>query len=165
MSYESRLKEAKTISDIFEMVKDIVRKHIGLEQAGLMVGVTDLGGFNNGFIGAFYSLEANTIIINKMPLKKILQTNPALYNHYLFHVILHEYIHSIGSYDEQQTRLLVHEISERYFGPGHIVTQLSANIQKFIPDLAHNAQGFQPPQDPEIEFVKGIDRKNINYIG
>ncbi len=165
MDYEQELRKAKTISDIFDIVKGIVMKHLGLEQAGLMVGVTDLGGFKNGFIGAFYSLEANTIIINRMPLKSILQTNPALYNYYLFHVILHEYIHSIGSYDEAQTRLLVHEISEHHFGPSHIVTQLSTNLQALIPNLIHDDQGFRPQQDASIEFVKGIDRKNINYIG
>jgi|SRR3989338_10191427 len=165
MDYEQELVKAKTISDIFDIVKDMVRKHIGLDQAGLMVGVTDLGGFKNGFIGAFYSLEANTIVINRMPLKRILQTNPTLYNFYLFHVILHEYVHSIGSFDEAQTRLLVREISEHHFGPTHIVTQLSTNIKKFMPNLTHDAQGIQPPQDASIEFVKGIDKKNINYIG
>lgn len=164
MDYEKRIKNAKTIADIFEIVKGMVREYLGLEQAGLMVGITDLGAHSNGFIGAFYSFDANTIIINKKPLARILQTNPSLYNFYLFHIMLHEYIHSIGSFDESQTKLLVQEISQHYFGSQHIITELATNIGKFMPDLTYPAQGFQPPQDISIEFAKGIDIRNTNYI-
>lgn len=163
MEYSSRILNAKSISDVFEIVKEIVYGYLGAEQAGLMVGVTDLGSFQNGFIGAFYSLNANAIIINKRPLARILQTDPALYNNYLFHIMLHEYIHSIGSYDEAQTRTLVHEISGHFFGNNHILAQLSSNIEKFMPNLTY-PEGFIEPQDLNIEFVKGIDKKNINYI-
>ena len=164
MNYEKELEKAKSFADIFEIAKGMVREYIGSEQAGLMVGISDLGMHSKGFIGAFYSLDANMIVINKKPLARILQTNPAIYNYYLFHVMLHEYIHSIGSYDEAMTKHLVHEISEHYFGKEHIVTQLASNIEKFIPNLTYPMKGFQPPQDINIEFVKGIDRKNTNYI-
>lgn len=164
MDYEKELKKAKTFADIFNIVKEMVLEFLGAEQAGLLVGVTDLGSHSQGFIGAFYSLNANMIIINKKPLARILQTNPSLYNYYLFHVMLHEYIHSIGSFDEAQTRQLVHEISEHYFGPAHLATQLASNIEKFMPNLTYPAHGFQPPQDINIEFIKGIDKKNTNYI-
>ena len=130
-----------------------------------MVGITDLGSYNQGFIGAFYSLDANIIIINKRPLGSILQTNPSLYNYYIFHIMLHEYVHSIGSLDELQTKQIVYEISQHYFGAKHTVTQLASNIEKFMPNLAYTAQGFQLPEDLNIEFVKGIDRKNTSYIG
>lgn len=163
MDYDSKITRARNFSDIFEIVKEAVYEYLGADQAGLMVGVTDLGSFQNGFIGAFYSLNANAIIINKMPLARILQTNPNIYNYYLFHVILHEYIHSIGSYDEAQTRLLVQEISGHYFGNNHILAQFAINIEKFMPNLTY-PEGFIEPTDINIEFVKGIDRKNINYI-
>ena len=164
MDYEKAIKSAKTIAEIFEAVIDIVKEYIGLEQAGLLVGLTDLGAHDKGFIGAFYSLDANTIIINKKPLARILQTSPSLYNYYLFHIMLHEYIHSIGSFDELQTRQLVHEVSQHYFGDAHIVTQLATNIEKFMPSLTYPSAGFQPPTDISIDFVMGIDKKNINYI-
>ena len=164
MDYNNKIVKAKTFADIFEITKELVREYLGTEQAGLMVGVTDLGIHGQGFIGAFYSLNSNMIIINKRPLARILQTNPSLYNYYLFHVMLHEYIHSIGSYDEAQTRQLVYEISNHHFGEKHIVTRLALNIGKFMPNLTYPIKGFQPPQDINIEFVKGIDRKNTNYI-
>ena len=164
MNYEEKIKNAKTIADVFEIVKEAVRDYLDIDQAGLLVGIADLGAHGQGFIGAFYSLEANAIVLNKKPIARILQTNPSLYNYYLFHVILHEYMHSIGALDEAQARLLVYEISEHYFGGQHTVTQLASNIEKFIPNLAYPIEGFQPPQDANIEFVKGIDIKNTNYI-
>lgn len=164
MDHEKELKKARTFADIFEIAKDIVREFLGAEQAGLLVGVTDLGANSQGFIGAFYSLNANMIIINKRPLGRILQTNPALYNYYLFHVMLHEYVHSIGSFDETQARQLVYEMSQHYFGANHLVTQLASNIEKFMPSLTYPSHDFQPPQDINIEFVRGIDKKNTNYI-
>lgn len=163
MDYENELRKAKTFADIFEIVKEIIREYLGLEQAGIMVGIADLGLYSKGFIGAYYSLDANVIIINKKPLARILQTNHKLYNYYIFHVMLHEYVHSIGSYDELQTRQLVLEISNNYFGDGHIVTKLASNIEKFMPSLTYPGKDFVP-SDLNIEFVKGIDRKNTNYI-
>src|SRR3989338_5181746 len=129
MNFEKELEKAKTFADIFEIAKEITRQYLGMEQYGLMVGVTDLGAFDKGFIGAFYSLNANMIIINKRPLARILQTNPSLNNFYLFHVMLHENIHSIGIYDEMQTRLLVSEISSHYFGQNHVVSRIATNIE------------------------------------
>jgi len=164
MDYGEEIKKAKTIGTIFEIVKTLVGEYLGQDQAGLLVGLSDLGIFNQGFIGAFYSLNSNMIIINKKPLARILQTKPSLYNYYLFHVILHEYIHSTGVYDELQTRQLVSEISKHYFCDGHVVIQLASNIEKFIPNLSYPVAGFQPPEDINIEFVSGIDKKNTNYI-
>lgn len=164
MDFETEIKKAKTIADIFEIVKEMVRKYLDIDRAGLMVGITDLGAHTQGFVGAFYSFDANTIIINKRPLARIVQTNPSLYKDYLFHVMLHEYIHSIGSYDEAQTKQLVNEISSHYFGKGHVITQLATNIEKFMPSLTFPASGFQPPTDINIDFVMGIDKKNTNYI-
>ncbi|MBI2652834.1 hypothetical protein HYX00_05185 [Candidatus Woesearchaeota archaeon] len=164
MDYEKEIKNTKTIADIFEIVKEMIREYLGFEQAGLLVGLTDLGVHNNGFIGAFYSMEANMIIINKKPLARVMQTNPSIYNYYLFHIMLHEYIHSIGSFDEVKTRQLVYEISQHYFGDGHTVTQLATNIGKFMPNLTYPVAGFQPPTDINIDFVMGIDKRNTNYI-
>ena len=164
MDYQERIESAKTIADIFEIVKEIIREYLGLEQAGLMVGLTDLGAHDRGFIGAFYSMASNMIIINKKPLARVMQTNPSIYNCYLFHIMLHEYIHSIGSFDEAQTRQLVYEISQHYFGDEHTVTQLATNIEKFMPNLTYPVAGFQPPEDINIDFVSGIDRNNTNYI-
>ena len=163
MDYKQKLEKAKNLADIFEIVKDIVMDYLGVDQAGIIVGVSDLGISLSGFVGAFYSLDANMIIINKRPLASLIQTAPSLYKNYLFHIMLHEYIHSIGSYNEQVTRQLSYDIINNYFGSDHLVTQLALGLEKFMPHFMHPGV-LQMPQDTNIEFVKGIDRKNINYI-
>ena len=159
MPYAEKIRTAKNAGQLFDIAKAIVRKYLGIDQAGLLVGMSDLGTSMNGFVGAYYSPDANTIILNKRPLARMQQTNPKYYNYYLFHLLLHEYIHSIGSYDEEQTRLVVGEISRRCFGEEHPITQLSANLNAYL-------QGIEdmPPEDRSIEYVSGIDRKNTNYI-
>lgn len=93
-----------------------------------------------------------------------MQTKPGLYRHYLFHVLLHEYLHSVGYLDEAEVRKMVHEVSSHYFGPGHVVTQLSTNLEKFLPNMTYPGAGFVPPENVSVEFVTGIDRKNLSYI-
>jgi len=166
MGYEQKLMKAKTFADIFDIVKSMVSEYLGVDQAGLLVGLSDLGSYGHSFVGAFYSLSANTIVINKRPLSRIKQTNPKLYNPYLFHVMLHEYIHSLGVYDEIQVRQLVLEISNRFFGESHVVSQIAANMEKFLPSLIYPSGEFEEslPEDLGIEFLPGIDRKNTDYI-
>ena len=157
MDYQQEIIKAKTVSDIFEIVKNLIRESLGAEQAGLMVGVSDLGAYKQGFIGAFYSLSSNMIIINKKPLARILQTNPGLYNYYLFHVMLHEYVHSVGSYDELQTRQLVFDVSKNYFGDEHIVTKLAEDISKFMPSLTYEEN--LPPEDIILSLSRELTER------
>ncbi len=164
MDFGSELKKCKKIGDVFELVKKIVTLALGKDQAGLLVGLSDLGAHPNAFVGAFYSLNSNMIIINKKPLKRIQRTNQNLYIPYIFHILLHEYIHSLGFYNERETRILTYQISRYFFGEDHVVTELAVGMERFMPNLVYPSYSFQPPEDYEIEFVSGIDRDNTRYI-
>ena len=89
MNHKKSLEKAKNFADIFKIVKDVVKNYLGTDQAGLLLGLSDLGAYGQSYLGAFYSFDANTIVINKRPLNKIKQTNSGLYNPYLFHVLFH----------------------------------------------------------------------------
>ena len=164
MNFEEKLEKARNIQDMFEIVKDMVWTYLKRDQAGIMVGLSDLGAFGSGFLGAFYSLDGNMIVINKRPLETIKVKNPKLYKPYLFHVILHEYIHSLGLFDENQTRILVYEASKQFFGENNIVTQMALSMDRFIPELTFPEQGFIEPENINIEFLPGIDKKGTSYI-
>jgi len=101
--------------------------------------------------------------INKRPLNKIKQKDPNLYNPYIFHVLLHEYIHSLGITEEKEVRALAYKITQKFFGKNHLATQIALNLEKFIPNLTFGGD-FEPPEDMSIEFISGIDRDNTNYI-
>ena len=150
----------------FEEVKDIVRKSEKRSRAGLMLGLQELGSTLNGFIGAYFPISSNIIILNKTPLRRIIETNPNLIKPYGFHLLLHEYIHSLGFLDEQITRQKTYEISRQHFGDKHIITQLSTNINKYLPNLVYPIYGWIPPKNtPLIEIIQGFDKTNTeNYI-
>jgi hypothetical protein len=161
---QKAIKRARSIGELFELVQKAVRQSLDVEHAGLLVGLSDLGAEGYGFIGAFYSPEANTIVINTRPLEQLSRKRPELYNPYVFHLMLHEYIHAIGCYDESEARVLVEQVSRETFGPSHAVTRFATNMEEFLPELSHPGAEFQPPEELAIDFVMGIDRKNTNYI-
>jgi hypothetical protein len=152
--------------ETFESVKEAVRKSEGRSRAGLMLGLQELGTSPNGFIGAYYPMTSNIIVVNKTPLRRIIDTNLKLFKPYVFHVLLHEYIHSLGFLDERTTERKTYEISKDNFGKKHVITQLSINMKQFFPNLVYPNYGWLPPEKiPAIELVYGFDRSNTsNYI-
>jgi hypothetical protein len=160
-------KEVKpNLIETFEDVKGVVKKYEGRSRAGLMLGLQEIGATMNGFIGAYFPNSSNIIVINKAPLRRIYETNPDLLKPYGFHVLLHEYIHSLGFLDEVVTRQKTYDISKKQFGESHIITKLSTNMKQFFPNLVYPIQGWLPPKGtPEIEIVRGFDHSNIDpYI-
>ena len=163
MDHKKSLANAKDFGDIFDLVKKVVKNYLNADQAGLLLGLSDLGAYGHSYLGAFYSFDANTIVINKRPLNKLKKTSPDLYNPYVFHVLLHEYIHSLGVVEEDQVKILAYEITQKYFGKNHLATQIAFDLEKFLPNLTFG-DDFEPPEDLSIEFISGIDRDNTDYI-
>ena len=150
--------------ETFELVKDAVKKSEKRSRAGLMLGLQEIGTSADGFIGAYYPVASNIIIMNKTPLRRILETNIKLLKPYSFHILLHEYIHSLGFLNESIARQKTFEISKEHFGENHIVTRLSTNIREFFPNLVYPAYGWIPPKEsPKIELIKGFDQSSINH--
>jgi len=159
-------KVEQSLVDTFEQVKDAVRKSEGRSRAGLMLGLQELGSSLNGFIGAYYPVSSNIIVVNKTPLRRIIETRPQLLKPYSFHVLLHEYIHALGYLDEETTKRKTYKISMENFGEDHIITKLSSDITQFFPNLVYPIHGWLPSSGtPKIKLVKGFDWSNTNnYI-
>ena len=156
----------QSLIETFEEVKKVVAKNEHRSRAGLMLGLQEIGASLDGFIGAYYPVASNIIIVNKTPLRRILETDKALLKPYIFHVLLHEYIHALGFLDEETTGQKTYEISKQQFGEHHIITQLSTDIRKFFPNLVYPIHGWVPQKNvPSIELVKGFDFSSTNsYI-
>ncbi|MFQ6050684.1 MAG: hypothetical protein ACE5K4_03220 [Candidatus Hydrothermarchaeota archaeon] len=162
-SHAQKLEEAKTIGDIFEIVKEVVWKTMGTGRAGLTLGLAELGSSKDFWIGAFYPVGSNIIVMNKTPIRRILQTDPGLFNAYAFNILLHEYIHSLGYLDESKTRKLVYWISKEIFGEGHLVTKMAKDMGGFFPNLVYPTVEYFP-RNLDIEMVDDFDKSSINYI-
>lgn len=163
MNFQQMVENAKSLADIFEVVKRAVESDVGYARGGLMLALADLGNHPKGFIGAFYPVASNIIVMNKIPLARIKETQPELYNYYAFHVLLHEYLHSVGFIDETQCRRKVLQISINLFGENHIITQIARDFEKFFPNLVYPDVAWQP-EELKLELVHGFDRGNASYI-
>jgi len=94
--YRTRLEEAQSLADIFEVVKSLVQKGTGKCRGGLMLGIANLGNSPEEFLGGFFTIGPNIIVMNRIPLQRIGKTRPKLYEPYAFYILPHEYIHPLG---------------------------------------------------------------------
>lgn len=163
VDFKTRLEEAKTLADIFEVVKAIVLKSMKKSRGGLMLGMADLGNHPKGFLGGFFTVGSNVIVLNKNPLQRITETRPELYKPYAFHVLLHEYIHSLGFLDERMVNSKVYEITKEAFGEEHLATQIAASTESFIQHLVYPDTAWKPDDD-RMELEKDFDRSSVSYI-
>ena len=157
------LSESDSLSEIFELVKIAVHESKGVRRPGLMLGLVDMGTSNEGFIGAFHPVGSNFILMNQTPLKKVSQKNPKLYKPYVFHILLHEYLHSLGMRDEDVTRKAVRDISKKLFGNKNVVTQMAKNFNKFFPDFAYPTSKLELG-DLKITIVSDFESSSAPYL-
>jgi hypothetical protein len=153
--------------DIFEKVKKDVKEVYNKSRAGLSLGLAELGMFRGGFIGGMHFHPGTSIIMNKTPLKLIMKEQP--YNiiwAYAYHILLHEYLHSLGIIDEKACRLATLEVSEGiYKETNHPALKFAKEgIGTYFPNL--NITFIPPQRRPDgitIEYVKGFDKKSYSY--
>ena len=154
--------------EIFETVKKDVRKIFGRHRAGLSLGLAEMGMFKGGFIGGMHFHPGTEIVMNTSPLKIILESQPyEIIWAYTYHILLHEYIHSLGVIDERRCRTITLNISEEVFKDNdHPALILAKNgIGVFIPDL--KIVFIPPERRPDgmlIEYVYGFDRESQSYF-
>ena len=159
----NEFKNSDTIPDIFEVVKRSVRTTIKKSRAGLELGLTELGNSPRGFLGAYYIGGSNIIVMNETPLRRIQETNPELLKPYIFTVLLHEYLHSLGYFDEEEVRKLTYAICVEVFGKKNIITYMATDITQFFPNLIY-PEG-SPRITSRVKLIKDFDKSSISYIG
>ena len=162
-SYAERLDKAKSLSDLFELVKRAVEEALGLRRAGLMLVLADLGGTKSQWLGAFYPVATNVIVMNRSTLRVLEDEHPELWKPYAFHILLHEYLHTVGYLDELQTRKYALLVSEQLFGKEHVATDIARDITKYLPSFVYPTLGFAPAYG-NAEIVADFDKGSTSYI-
>ena len=161
--FSRRLDDAKSLPDIFEIVKAAVWECHKKSRGGLMLGLADLGNHPQEFFGAFYPVGSNVIVMNKIPLERIKETRIELWKPYTFHVLLHEYLHTLGFMGESIVRRMAYEITEHVFGEDHLATKIAENTSHFFHNLVYTDATWQP-DDMKMVLVGDFDRGSTNYI-
>jgi hypothetical protein len=172
-----KLSQAKDFSDVFELVEEALIKTLNRKRGGIMLGLQDLGAQRNYFIGAYHVVGSNWIVINKTPLRRIRahsKESDELYNAYLFHVMLHEYIHALGITDERLCRQVTRDVTLQIIqDENHPAVKLAVQglgalfpfMRYYTPeDYAMLERSPDQRGMPRIEIVRGFDRKNTPYF-
>lgn len=157
LPFTDQLDRCKDYGDVFTVVKKAVKQSIGRERVGLMLYLGNLP----LHVGALHGVGTNGIVLNKRLLEHVSVSSTTELNSYIFMLLLHEYLHSLGYMSERQVRRLVYEISEEAFGEDHPATQFALDPR--APRLPRSK--IQPmEEDPELEIVRDFERSNLSYI-
>lgn len=163
IDFPMQLDVSKDIPDIFELVKAAVYKTEKKRRPGLMLGLADLGGGGNAWIGGFHVVASNAIILNTRPMQYLHAIHPELYKPYVFVVLLHEYLHTLGALDERECQEETHRVASSLFG-SHVVSQMAMDISRFLPFFQFAQHGWMPSKDPSFRILVGFDRSSVTYI-
>jgi len=155
----SELERCGNFGDVFDLVKKSVEQSLGLRRAGLMLYLVDLP----PNIGAFHIVGSNLIAVNRKLLRVAKQAGSRrIFNSYVYMILLHEYLHSLGYLDEVQTRRLTEQITIETFGSSHPAAQMATSGFNII----LRKPIFTPDAVPEekAELVRDFDRSSQTYI-
>ena len=154
------LDKCENFVDVFELVKKTAERSLGQRRAGLMLYLARLP----RHIGAFHTMGTNGIVMNRNTLDIVTHGARSLreINSYVYSILLHEYLHSLGYVEESDVRKLVYDVSLDAFGPEHPATQIASKGPSAVfPDIVLNES---PTQDPEIEVIPDLEGSSHRYI-
>ena len=155
MLLSSELEQAKSYGDIFTIVKKAVKRSLGEHRVGLMLYLGNLP----LKVGAFHPFGTNDIVLNRRLLKGIKSElkNKA----YIFSILLHEYLHSLGYIDERQVRGLTYKVCVDNFGSEHPVVEAAISG----PWVNLSPEDFEEMgENLDLELVRDFERVDSGYI-
>ena len=156
-----RVERAQDFGELFELVKRIVEQEIGKHRAGLTLMLSDMP--NN--VGAYHPVGSNNLVVNRSLVKAMrnIVKDPREINSFVFMILMHEYLHSLGYLDESEVRKLSQRISSEAMGSDHLTVKLAnANWLEMYPELAELSQ---TTFSKGFEVVRKFDSSSMSYIG
>lgn len=150
--YPLKLEGATDIPGVFEVVMQAVKERMGFVRSGLDLGLFDLEGNQGRFIGCLHPFGTNMILVNRLPLDRVRESSPHLCKSYLFHVLLHEYLHTVGIWDETVIRDGILALTGQLFGVDHQTTKLAEDFDRLLPFVVFPAQ---------MRLPEGIEMKPL----
>jgi len=158
--YGNKILQLVDFNEAFELVKLAVEDKFKMHRAGLSLILQGLP----TRLGAYHILGSNVIIVNKRILN-IIKIHKSLseYNSYLFMVLTHEYLHSLGILDEIQVRNMTYNLLSSLVGELHMATKM-ARYQPWdlFPELGlFDDNSFEQ----KFEVIKNFDKTTQTYIG
>jgi hypothetical protein len=158
--FVDKIANLKDFDETFELVKAVVLQKFKLHRAGLSLILQMMP----SSLGAYHMLGSNAIVVNTYlltTLKRIVKSTEE-YNSYIFMVLSHEYLHSLGIVDENTVRQMTFELCKWMLGNDHTATKMAKNGPSAIyPELRSL---MQSQFGKDFQVVKNFDRSNQTYI-
>jgi hypothetical protein len=154
------LSAAEGFDGIFEMVKAATERSLQKHRAGLTLVLGDIP----NSVGAYHEMGSNAIVMNRNILRIVENATRSRTkrNSYVFMVLLHEYLHSLGYTSDEEVRNLGETISGDYFGKGHLAAEMAVRpLDQFFPELG----ALSVFRDKgEYQTVRRFDSSSTPYI-
>jgi hypothetical protein len=160
MQFVEKIASLKDFDETFELVKAVVLQKFKLHRAGLSLILQMMP----SSLGAYHMLGSNAIVVNTYlltTLKRIVKSTEE-YNSYIFMVLSHEYLHSLGIVDENTVRQMTFELCKWMLGNDHTATKMAKNGPSAIYPELRSLMQSQFGRD--FQVVKNFDRSNQTYI-
>ena len=154
------LSAAEGFDSIFEMVKVATERKLGMHRAGLTLVLGDIP----NDVGAYHEMGSNSIVMNRNLLRIVekLSKGRSRRNSYVFMILLHEYLHSLGYTSDRQVRELGKVITDGYLGRRHVAAEMAVKpLDQFFPDVGK----FSAFRDKgEYQTIRKFDSSSTPYI-
>jgi len=125
---------------VFRVVRAAVRSVLGVERPGLGLGLSDLP----PQLGAYWQVTGNLIVMNEGLVEAMRShaKDPLELNSFVYVILAHEYLHSLGYLDEHAVREVTAHVTRTAFGPDHPATRMAeGDLWRMFPFLAHARGG------------------------
>lgn len=160
VQFRERIAGLKDFNEAFELVKSVVLQKFRMHRAGLSL-ILQMMPSN---LGAYHMLGSNAIVINSYLLAAVrkIAGSTEEYNSYLFMVLAHEYLHSLGIVDENTVRQMTFELCNWMLGGDHAATRMAKEDPSTIyPELRSMMHSHF---SREFQVVRNFDKANQTYI-
>lgn len=160
VEFQAKVAGLKNFDETFELVKIAVYEKFKMHRAGLSL-ILQVMPTN---LGAYHILGSNVIVMNSHVLAAIrrLSNSEIEYNAYVFMVLTHEYLHSLGIVDENAVRQMTYDLCKTMLGDDHSSTKMAKeDPSSLFPQLRNM---MQTQFGREYQVVKNFDRASQSYI-
>lgn len=145
---------------VFRVVRKTVLKHTGRERPGVGLALADLP----NELGAYWEIGGNYIVMNSILVGAMrrIAASETEYNSFVYTILAHEYIHSLGFVDEADARRITAAVAIEAFGPEHPAAVIAnGDIWTIYPVLRFAPSGL----NENIRFVENFDiERTSSYI-
>ena len=145
---------------VFRVVRGAVHRVLGIERPGLGLGLSNLP----PYVGAYWQVTGNLIVLNEGLVQAMRShaNSPLELNSFLYVILAHEYLHSLGYIDEAAVRKVTAYVTRTAFGADHLATRMAeGDLWRLYPFLSYAPTG----DGRRLKVVSRFDLASTqNYI-